>query len=157
MRKRLQIANELLVTEKHYVDILELLVKVQSPPLTCTVLVVFLTPIHVLHRRFVRYSSSPCAKAISCRRRASSPSSATPRRFGTLLSGLWVMMTRHVGLGTVAHTGGRDKHVLFHELLHKRVRDWMTFQQFGVGDIFYDHVRCVKAPSPPPGGSTRRS
>lgn len=88
LRKRLQIANELLVTEKHYVDILDLLVKV-----------------------FLR-----------------------PLREGDLLPPESILAI----FGNTETL--RDKHVLFHELLHKRVRDWMTFQQFGVGDIFYDHT-----------------
>ncbi len=54
MRKRLQIANELLVTEKHYVDILDLLVKVQSPPSLRRVRCV-LTPNNVRH--FIVFNS----------------------------------------------------------------------------------------------------
>jgi len=93
LRKRLQIANELLVTEKHYVDILDLLVKV------------FLQPLR--------------------------DSNLLPQESARAIFGNTEVL--------------RDKHLVFHELLHKRVRDWMTFRQFGVGDIFYDHADFMLA------------
>jgi hypothetical protein len=157
----LQIANELLMTEKHYVDILDLLVKVRAlptaqPPPSLHRARCVLTPTHA------RHTSSPLRQVFLQPLREGDllPPESILAIFGNTETlrypffGLRIMACHR--MGRLTRPAGRDKHVLFHELLHKRVRDWMTFQQFGVGDIFYDHVR-VEAPSPPPGGSTRRS